>query len=337
MKAKTFNQVMVEKFNPYHDRLGRFTTASGASSMTIRTRSGLFQNAADRSIERAKQHTASTMPTAAQAKTLRGIESRTRNLKKEQFRVVDRNGNVVMDKKGDEHSVSYSVGEARDNFPGNITIHNHPSGGTFSSADLSDIGYGATEIRAAAPEGTYILRNTRYGQKYDPSQTKTWYDMRESIDSAAEGFKSSRALKKEVRQKFSDESKELDELSKKGVEIMQRSGRDSPEFKKVYDEYTTKSDALKAKVETETRKAYTDQYHNWYKSHSMEYGLEYEFIPAKTRTKKAFEEREEVESMEKARKKNDAVVLDQKMHDDVQEIVNDIMQELVPAFADRNN
>lgn len=45
----------VEKFNPYHDRLGRFTTASGASSFTIRTRAGYNQGMADRSIERAKE------------------------------------------------------------------------------------------------------------------------------------------------------------------------------------------------------------------------------------------------------------------------------------------
>ena len=200
--AKTFNESMIEKFNPYHDRLGRFSSASGAASMTFRTRSALWQNAANRSIERAKQHHASTMPTAAQAKTLKSIESRTRNLKKEQFRVVDREGNVIMEKKGDENSVAFTIGEARDNFPGNITIHNHPDGGTFSTADLSGIGHGATEIRAAAPEGTYILRNTRYGQKYDGATTKTWYHMREDLESAAMEFKSGIALKTPDRRRL---------------------------------------------------------------------------------------------------------------------------------------
>lgn len=338
--AKTFNESMVEKFNPYHDRMGRFSSASGAASMTIRTRSGLWQNAANRSIERAKQHHAATMPTAAQAKTLKSIESRTRNLKKEQFRVVDREGNVVMERKGDAHSVAYSIGDARDNFPGNITIHNHPSGGTFSTADLSDIGYGATEIRAAAPEGTYVLRNTRYGQKYDGATTKTWYDMRNDLESASTEFKSGIALKKQVRSQFSKENAEIDELARKGVEVMRSKGSDSPEFKAIHSEYTQKSDALRGQIETATRTAYTDQYHNWYKSHAMEYGLEYEFIPAKSRTQKAMMEDAAMEDVTKARKGD--VVLDQKMEDDIQEITDKIMQDILSStgaakvFGNRN-
>lgn len=46
--------VEVEKFNPYHGPDGRFTTASGATSFTIRTRAGYQQGMADRSIQRAK-------------------------------------------------------------------------------------------------------------------------------------------------------------------------------------------------------------------------------------------------------------------------------------------
>lgn len=50
----------VEKFNPYHDSLGRFTTASGASSFTIRTRGGAYQQGmVNRAIEREKKRTAS--------------------------------------------------------------------------------------------------------------------------------------------------------------------------------------------------------------------------------------------------------------------------------------
>lgn len=47
--------VEVEKFNPYHGRDGRFTSAGGASSMTIHTRSKLSQGAADKAIARAKE------------------------------------------------------------------------------------------------------------------------------------------------------------------------------------------------------------------------------------------------------------------------------------------
>lgn len=42
----------VEKFNPYHDRLGRFTSAGNASSFTIRTKDPGKQRWADRAIAR---------------------------------------------------------------------------------------------------------------------------------------------------------------------------------------------------------------------------------------------------------------------------------------------
>lgn len=54
--AKTFTEVL--KFNPYHDSLGRFSSANGAASMTIRTSSKLWQNAADKAIAREKERTA---------------------------------------------------------------------------------------------------------------------------------------------------------------------------------------------------------------------------------------------------------------------------------------
>lgn len=53
--AKTFSELM--KFNPYHDARGRFTTAGGAASMTLRTRSALWQGAADKAIARHKERT----------------------------------------------------------------------------------------------------------------------------------------------------------------------------------------------------------------------------------------------------------------------------------------
>lgn len=52
--AKTFLE-LIEKFNPYHDRLGRFTHAGGASFMTIRTKDPAKQKWADMAIARAKE------------------------------------------------------------------------------------------------------------------------------------------------------------------------------------------------------------------------------------------------------------------------------------------
>lgn len=51
------------KFNPYHDRLGRFTSANAAASMTIRTRDGAKQRMADQAAEKEKQRTAAKVKT----------------------------------------------------------------------------------------------------------------------------------------------------------------------------------------------------------------------------------------------------------------------------------
>ena len=280
------------------------------------------------------------MPTAQQEKTLRNIESRTRNLKKEQLRVVDRDGNVVMEKRGDLNSVYFNRDEAYDNIPGNIAIHNHPEGGTFSIADISLMGFGATEMRVAAPEGTYILRNTRYGQRYDGAKQKSWKNMQDDFESASLEFKSGLTVKKQVRAQFSKETAELEELSRKGMNSMRNSGRDSAEFKSIYSEYEKKSAALGAQIEAATRNAYIAQYDSWLKNNSMEYGMEYEFVPTKTRTKKALIEDNAMEDVAKA--DSGEVVLDRQMHDDIREITDSIMQDILSnagfarTFSNRN-
>lgn len=51
-------EIDIEKFNPYHDRRGRFTTAGNAASFTIRTKGGAYQqNLTNRAIEREKERT----------------------------------------------------------------------------------------------------------------------------------------------------------------------------------------------------------------------------------------------------------------------------------------
>lgn len=314
--AKTFDEILeIQKFNPYHDRLGRFTSAGSESSFTYAPGKS---KAHDKAIERHKERMAASAPTEAQAKTLKGIESRTRNLKKEQFRVVDREGNVVMQKQGDKNSVSYSVGEARDNFPGNITIHNHPDGGTFSSADLSDIGYGATEIRAASPEGTYTLRNLNYRTKWTEDQ-KGWMDMRNDIEAASHDFKTHRQLKKELREPYEQQVKPISDKWAK----MRSEGASQEELNKIAQEYTEKWDALKPQLEQATRKAYVDQYHHWYNANAGKYGFEYSFTPVQQKTRKS----DTVKEFDEIEKSSGEIVLDKKMKEDVDEIVADILGE----------
>lgn len=269
----------VKKFNPYHDGLGRFTSAGSETSFTYAPGKSV---AHDKAIERHKERMAAVAPTEAQEKTLKGIESRTRNLKKEQLRVVDREGNVVMQKQGDKNSVSYSVGEARDNFPGNVTIHNHPDGGTFSTPDLSDFGYGATEIRAASPEGTYSLRNLNYRTKWTKDQ-KGWHDMREDLDAASQGFKNDRQLKKELRGPFDQKVKPIAERWEK----RKAEGASKEELQSIAKEYTETWDSLKPQLEQAVRQAYVDQYHHWYKANAGKYGFEYSFTPAQKKTRKS--------------------------------------------------
>lgn len=50
--------VDVEKYNPYHGKDGRFTTADGATLYTYRTKNALMQGAADKANEREKKRTA---------------------------------------------------------------------------------------------------------------------------------------------------------------------------------------------------------------------------------------------------------------------------------------
>lgn len=313
MTAMNFEEIL--KFNPYHGKDGRFASAGMASSFTYAPGKS---RAHDLAIERHKERMAAIAPTEAQEKTLKGIESRTRNLKKEQLRVVDRDGNVVMQKQGDAHSVSYSVGEARDNFPGNVTIHNHPDGGTFSSADFSDFGYGATEIRAAAPEGTYMLRNLNYKTKWVDGQ-KSWLDMREDLDAASEGFKSHRNLKKPIMEEYEKQVKPIaDKWAKRKDE-----GASQEELSSLAKEYTTKWDALKPQIEAEARAAYVGQYHSWLNAHAGEYGFEYSFTPTSTKTKKSAD----MDVIEEIEKSAGEVVLDRKIAEDVDEIVADLLRE----------
>lgn len=81
--------------------------------------------------------------TIAQDKTIKEYARKTANLKNEQYRIIDSNGNVLLKKQGDKHSVVMTLGEKREYMFGNISLHNHPGGGTFSIADLNDFGNGA--------------------------------------------------------------------------------------------------------------------------------------------------------------------------------------------------
>lgn len=75
MSLDYIQEVEVEKFNPYHDQLGRFTTAGNASSFTIRTRGGAYQrNLTNRAIEREKKRTGGAQKAIDECKTTKEVE-----------------------------------------------------------------------------------------------------------------------------------------------------------------------------------------------------------------------------------------------------------------------
>ena len=152
--------VEVEKFNPYHDAKGRFTTAGTATSFTHRTKDPNKQHLADRAKDREKQRTSSDgEDESPRMKTIHSIEDKIRNQNYESSAVVDKDGNVVLTKDGNKNSVSYTRLEAA-LMQGNTLTHNHPRSSMFSDEDIQFFSKNKLdEIRATNREGiTYSIR-----------------------------------------------------------------------------------------------------------------------------------------------------------------------------------
>ena len=218
--------------------------------------------------------------TAAQNKTVQQIIKRTANLKKEQMRIVDRQGNILLEKRGLKHEVASTVGEKRELAPNALVIHNHPDGGTFSAADLKEFGYGATEIVAAAPEGTYRLIRVS-------DTMPDWVKLRDRIDAIPEA--SMLDLRKQARENLANSKtqKALDAITKRFTEIQKRDGADAAR-KYALDtkaQYDTLASQRKAEVDAEARRLETKPYDDAYKKYASQYGLRYVFEPARKRKK----------------------------------------------------
>lgn len=205
---------------------------------------------------------------AAVDKTVRQIAKRTANLKNEQYRIIDENGNVVLEKRGDAHSVGATVGEKRELMAGGTSIHNHPDGGTFSSSDFDGFGFGAREIVAATPEGTYSLVNVNYGKK---NQYMGWVDLRDAtrkIDDAEskKGFMDNR---KQARATVDNSrvGKELRATTDKWAK-RRKEGAGEAELKKLVDKADKLQKEYSKAVEKETRRLETQPYHDFYKKNA---------------------------------------------------------------------
>lgn len=156
----------VEKFNPYHDELGRFSTADGYDQFTVRTRDPGKQHWADAAVAREQERDrqglipgpkidpgtlpenlpqnkpkeepqAANHPTPAATNTkttipekalatCRDIEAKTVSRKTEKMSLVDEDGNVLAEKSGTKGSVRFGGYETAHMGPTVTLTHNHP-------------------------------------------------------------------------------------------------------------------------------------------------------------------------------------------------------------------
>lgn len=120
---------MLNKFNPYHDRLGRFANADGAASFTIRTKDPSKQHWADRAVAREKERTknmggAETTQSGPKKGLVRGLgQAHAEKLESLVAESTDPIKNV-WNKYGDEITVaSASSGRGKCDAAGQIYVH----------------------------------------------------------------------------------------------------------------------------------------------------------------------------------------------------------------------
>lgn len=171
IKTQTFNELLkneIEKFNPYHDRYGRFSSANGAASFTFRTKDPAKQHMANMAIEREKQRTggagAEVETESPRMKALHDVENKIRSQNFESAAVIDGDGNQLFFKDGQHSEVRFSRLECMQ-MNNNTLTHNHPRCSMFSPEDLNCmIMNNMYEIRATNRDGTtYSMRRADGG------------------------------------------------------------------------------------------------------------------------------------------------------------------------------
>ena len=212
--------------------------------------------------------------TTQQSKAIDRIANRTRNYKNEQYRIIDENGNVVLEKRGTEHEVAATAGEKRDLAKGAVTIHNHPNGGTFSADDLREFGYGVRQITAAAPEGNYKLTNTRYGTK---DAYKGWYDMQQDAIKAGVYRERSFLDIRKAAQNRPAVKRIADSMKKISDQYMtaKKTGKPQSFLDSLWKKYQAKESVYKKALREAERREEVGPAHDWYKKNASKYGFSY--------------------------------------------------------------
>ena len=134
----------VKKYNPYHGKDGRFTSANGGSGASLSMGVGNYVYEGRRE---------------AVSGTLQSIEAKNKDLDHEVATIVDPNsGEALFSVEGSSTGMSldkYDLMRSR----GKIVTHNHPEEVIFSPSDIA-FAYNAKAIRATNPSGTvYELAN----------------------------------------------------------------------------------------------------------------------------------------------------------------------------------
>ena len=222
---------------------------------------------------------ADNVRTPEQNKTIERLVKRTARLKNEQYRIIDQNGNVLLEKQGTRGEVSHSVGESRDNLPAAISIHNHPEGGTFSTADLKDFAYGAKEIVVSAPEGEYRLINAKWNNPKE--RYNGWFEMRE--DMIAKGLdnenRSAIGLLQQARDNMANTPtvQKMQAMTARWDAMRKEQGTQAANewFKAQNAEYERLRGVHALEVEGERRRLETQPYHDYYMANAKKYGFIY--------------------------------------------------------------
>ena len=292
-EADQFDTIVeVEKFNPYHDELGRFATADTFDQFTITTRDPNKQHWADAAIAREKQRNADGLvpgpeidpgklpkpvahhptPSATKTKTTlpekalatcQKVEAKTVNRKTEKMTLVDDDGNVILEKSGGKGSVRFGGYETAHMGPTVTLTHNHPGdfGGTFSGSDVNILAkYDLRAVRAVGKEGTYSLERT--------SQATAMQAMSLNRDYGKQSNATIRNLKSEFK-KLQD---------------------------KVWSGEVSMDEANKHLAENRTKQA--NKLHDWLSQNAASYGFNYVFEPSSGGVGKMFdvEKQEEEET-----------------------------------------
>lgn len=159
--------VDVEKYNPYHDSKGRFTSPGGAASFTIGNKSGLAWNQKniDRAIAREKQRTADK-------------------------RMKNPSGDLAADRKKEWEGADYAV-QFKDGTYGHLDLHSKELDGKGNS--WAEGAYGNMKIYAGQGSSSqiYMVDKKSYKDAMDAVNAKGIKDRKEAVT----------ALENELKQK----------------------------------------------------------------------------------------------------------------------------------------